>query len=72
MSPARRSTLAFFAQRGHRQVIAGYYDSDPARVRDWLAAARAHPDSVQGIMYTTWKQDYRQLETFSREVDASR
>ena len=33
-------SLPFFAQRGHVQVLAGYYDGPPDRIRDWLAAGR--------------------------------
>jgi len=31
--------LKFFAGLGNRQLIAGYYDSAPARITDWLDAA---------------------------------
>ncbi|MEA3209935.1 MAG: hypothetical protein QOE70_2992 [Chthoniobacter sp.] len=68
----RAESLKFFADRGHRQVIAGYYDAAPERVQDWLAAAATVPDSVQGIMYTTWKNDYRQLEKFSELIDSAK
>ena len=33
----RDASLKFFADRGHRQVIAGYYDADPAQVKKWLS-----------------------------------
>jgi hypothetical protein len=65
----RAESLKFFADRGHAQVIAGYYDAPPEKIRDWLSAAKAVPGSVQGVMYTTWKHDYRQLEKFSKLVD---
>jgi hypothetical protein len=58
---------AFFAQRGHRQILAGYYDRDPSAITSWLAAARKAP-GVIGVMYTTWKGDYSQLEEFARLV----
>jgi len=63
----REASLRFFAGRGHRQMIAAYYDAAPERVRDWLAAARQVP-GVQGVMYTTWKQRYEDLERFSQIV----
>lgn len=66
----RRKSLPFFAQRGHKQVIAAYYDGDLARVGQWLAAAR-EVQGVSGIMYTTWEQDYTQLEAFARMVKES-
>lgn len=60
----RAQSLQFFAGRGHRQVIAGYYDAAPERVRDWLEAARPYP-GVMGVMYTTWQRQYRDLEAFA-------
>jgi len=48
-------------------LIAGYYDAPPAKVRDWLDAAKAYP-GVEGVMYTTWENNYRDLEKFSTEI----
>ena len=39
----RAESLKFFADRGHQQVSAGYYDASPEKIRDWLAAGRACP-----------------------------
>jgi hypothetical protein len=66
----RAESLKFFADRGHRQVIAGYYDANPALVTEWLAATKAVPGSVLGVMYTTWENNYRDLEKFSQLLDA--
>ncbi len=63
----RRESLRFFAGRGHKQVIAGYYDEKPAQAREWLEAARGVP-GVTGIMYTTWQGRYDDLEEFARVV----
>ncbi len=63
----RADSLAFFAGRGHRQVIAGYYDGAVGNVRQWLSAA-AGVKGVTGIMYTTWRGDYDNLEAFARIV----
>jgi hypothetical protein len=60
----RAESLRFFAGRGHRQIIAGYYDGDPAKIRDDLAAARDVP-GVVGVMYTTWEGRYDDLEEFA-------
>lgn len=65
----RAESLKFFADRGHKQVIAGYYDHRPEQVKDWLAAAKSTPDSVIGVMYTTWRNKYDDLEAFSKSVD---
>ena len=61
----REKNLPFFADRGHRQVLAGYYDHDPSRIKEWLQAA-AKVKGVIGVMYTTWKQDYSKLEEFAK------
>ncbi len=64
----RDKSLKFFADRGHRQVIAGYYDSDvEGRTRKWLESARNIP-GVTGIMYTTWESKYADLERFAEIV----
>jgi len=65
----RAESLKFFAERGHRQVIAGYYDAKPEKVKDWLTASKAVPESVVGVMYTTWVNKYGDLEAFSRAID---
>lgn len=60
-------SLRFFSGRGHRQLIAGYYDAPVASIRPWLAAAKG-VDGVIGVMYTTWRQDYTKLEAFAAEL----
>jgi hypothetical protein len=66
----RAQSLKFFAGRGHRQVIAGYYDAKPERVRDWLEAAKPYP-GVVGVMYTTWEKKYADLERFAETIGAA-
>jgi hypothetical protein len=61
----RAESLKFFADRGHRQVIAGYYDGNPAKVKEWLKAAAPY-DGVEAVMYTTWRNNYRDMESFFR------
>ncbi|MBA4388947.1 MAG: hypothetical protein C0404_13275 [Verrucomicrobia bacterium] len=61
----RDKSLKFFAGRGHKQVIAGYYDGAPAGVKDWLVAADK-VDGVVGVMYTTWVSKYDDLEAFAK------
>jgi hypothetical protein len=61
----RDQSLKFFADRGHRQLIAGYYDHEPGQVKQWLASA-AKVGGVVGVMYTTWRNDYSQMEAFAR------
>jgi hypothetical protein len=63
----RAASLKWFAERGHRQVIAGYYDHAPEQIRDWLKSA-APIQGVVGVMYTTWQSNYRDLERFAESV----
>ena len=66
----RDESLAFFASRGHPQIIAGYYDNDVAEVAAWLTSA-AKVKGVRGFMYTTWRQDYSQLEAVAKTLAAA-
>jgi len=68
----RAESLKFFAERGHRQVIAGYYDSKVDNVKEWLSAAKLVSGSVMGVMYTTWENNYRDLGAFSRAMDEAK
>ncbi|MCG3181156.1 MAG: hypothetical protein BIFFINMI_03531 [Phycisphaerae bacterium] len=65
---ARAKNLAWFAGRGNRQILAGYYDGDPTRIKTWLADADK-VDGVIGVMYTTWQNKYGDMERFSKSVD---
>jgi hypothetical protein len=62
-------SLKFFAGRGHQQVLAGYYDHDPARIVPWLETASKQP-GLAGVMYTTWRDDYSKIEAFFDHVRA--
>jgi len=63
----RDDSLKYFASRGHRQLIAGYYDGEPKDILEWLRSA-ASVDGVLGVMYTTWRNDFSQLERFAELV----
>jgi hypothetical protein len=69
----RRASLEWFAGRGNPQVIAGYYD--PA-AHDGYRAARSELKAamgirgVSGLMYTTWVNDYSQLEAYAQGARA--
>ena len=60
----RNESLKWFAERGHRQLVAGYYDDGPDRIRAWLDSAKG-VNGVFGVMYTTWQNKYDDLEQFS-------
>jgi hypothetical protein len=61
-----RASLDFFAKRGHRQVLAGYYDSDD-NLATWNAAAKGVP-GVIGFMYTTWQSRFDDLERYGKAL----
>ena len=62
-------TIAFFQSRGHEQIMAGYYDQNvEANVKTWMDAAGASNAHITGIMYTTWRDDFSNLEKFIQEV----
>jgi len=65
-----RESLEFFAGRGHRQVIAGYYDGAPEEIGDLIRAARG-VRGVEGVMYATWENDYDDLEAFATAARAA-
>lgn len=59
-----RESLPFFANHGHEQVLAGYYDGRADSIRSWLAAGEGMP-KIEGAMYTTWQHNFTQLEAFA-------
>ena len=61
-----RAALQFFEGRGHEQIIAAYYDENVIEnYRGWMAAADGLRN-VTGVLYTTWEDDYTDLELFAR------
>jgi hypothetical protein len=63
-------SLGFFAERGHAQLIAAFYDAPLEQTSAWLQQVKNMPN-ILGFMYTTWRQDYSQLEAFAELLDAS-
>jgi hypothetical protein len=57
-------SLSFFADRGHPQVLAGYYDAPPEKIRDWQATGK-DLKGIRGAMYTTWQSNFSDLEIFA-------
>ena len=67
-----RQSLAFFQNRGHRQIVAGYYDVDDlSNFRQWDAASRQIPGII-GFMYTTWSRRYGLLESYGEAIRTAR
>ena len=58
-------SLKHFAGLGHAQVLAGYYDAPPGRIRNWLDVGKEVPQSIGGAMYTTWRGNFADLEAFA-------
>jgi hypothetical protein len=58
-------SLKFFAERGHTQIIAGYYDGDASNFHKWTKAAEGVP-RVTGFIYTTWQRKYDDLEAYGK------
>jgi hypothetical protein len=67
----RLKSLEHFAGRGHRQILAGYYDGNPGDIVGWLKDA-AKVRGVVGAMYTTWQNKYEDLEAFAKETGSAR
>lgn len=66
----REESLKFFAERGHQQILAGYYDTDAQQIGRWLETVRKQQiTGVRGVMYTTWQQDYSNLKDFADVVN---
>jgi hypothetical protein len=55
----------FFADRGHKQILAGYYDHDEDghEIAKWLGNTRDVPGII-GAMYTTWENRYDAMATW--------
>jgi hypothetical protein len=65
-----RAGLEWFANLGHAQLIAGYYDSPGLTNFEQWQQASAGVRGITGFMYTTFRNDYRQLEAYGRAVAA--
>ena len=60
---------AFFADRGLKQILAGYYDvdDDGAGIAAWINATARTP-GVVGAMYTTWDDRYTAMGTWANQA----
>lgn len=63
----RLGSMKHFADRGHKQILAGYYDFDPSEISGWLKDASKFKGII-GVMYTTWRHNYSDLERFANEI----
>ena len=65
-----KASLDFCAERGHPQILAGYYDGDD-NFATWDAASRGVPNVI-GFMYTTWQNRYDDLERYGKLLSGAR
>ncbi len=66
----REKSMAFFAGRGHRQIVSADFDpvkDSAAYLSQWLVTMERTP-GVMGMMYTTWHHDYGNLAAFGRII----
>ena len=66
-------TPKFFAERGHKQILCGYYDQKTTEgmkknIRKWIAVTRQTP-GVLGVMYTTWKKRSEPMREYFKLLD---
>ena len=66
---SRRLSAEFFAERGHAQMLAGYYDRGPGGWidRTWLEDLEGVA-GIEGVMYTQWGSGYDRLEAWAEHV----
>jgi len=63
----RIGSLKHFAELGNRQILAGYYDGPVTAIDGWLRDGR-RIQGIEGVMYTTWRGEYGDLERFAAEL----
>ncbi len=63
-----KNSLNFWAAQGNPMVLAGYYDGASLPIKQWLNAADDSGVKVAGVMYTTWKYNYTDLEKFANDA----
>ena len=58
------SGVKWFADRGHTQILCGYYDGDmKENIQGWMRNSEGAP-GVKGMMYTTWENNFDNLKPF--------
>ena len=59
-------SFRFWSNRGNRQIISGFYDGQMKLEDETDLISRVHRvRDVVGWMYTSWINDFRQLQRFS-------
>ena len=59
----------WFADRGHQQILSGYYDydDDGAAIAAWLKSVEDVPGIV-GAMHTSWQQKFDTIEAWAEKA----
>lgn len=60
-------SVDWFAKNGYKQILVGYQDQSPRMICQWLSEGKGK-HSVVGVMYTTWKDNYYDLEHFAKYI----
>ena len=60
----------FWTAHGNQQILAGAHDKDPKLIVDWLTTVKDAP-GVVGILYTTGKNDYSQIDEYIKDAKDS-
>ncbi len=56
--------VRWFADRGHTQILCGYYDGDmKENIAGWMRNSEGVP-GVRGMMYTTWENNFEDMKEF--------
>ena len=65
--------MKFFSDRGHKQIICGYYDGRTTdamkkNIHRWMTVAQGVPN-VRGVMFTTWGKRYQFMKEYFGLLD---
>jgi hypothetical protein len=65
----RGKNCQFFAERGLKQILSGYYDGDEdgSDIAKWEANTKRIPGIV-GAMYTTWEDKYAAMDAWANKA----
>lgn len=71
-SPTREN-IRFFADRGHPQVLCGFYDQRTTdkmkqNIHKWMTVSKGAP-GIRGFMFTTWGRRYQYMKEYFRLLD---
>ena len=68
-SDQRDQSIKFFTDLGNPMIISGFYDAPVEDSAKWFQSAQKSPGKIIGTMYTTWENNYRDLEPYAKLID---